>query len=102
MVLFFVFLGSIEKLNMVKEFNVMGICYFVMYYMVDISVKFGYILEMVEKGWYFIINWLWQYGKIIMLVILNDVFLNSSVYFFIRMNFQGIDSKWYEIDVVFV
>lgn len=101
MALFSVPLGSIEKLNMAKEFNVTGTCYPAMHYMADISAKLGHILEMVEKGRYFTINRPRQYGKTTMLATLNDALSSSSAYSPIRMNFQGIDSKWHETDAAF-
>lgn len=101
MVLFSVPLGSIEKMNMAKEFNVTGTCYPAMHYMADISAKLGHILEMVEKGRYFTINRPRQYGKTTMLATLNDALSSSSAYSPIRMNFQGIDSKWHETDAAF-
>jgi hypothetical protein len=100
-VLFSVPLGSIEKMNMAKEFNVTGTCYPAMHYMADISAKLGHILEMVEKGRYFTINRPRQYGKTTMLATLNDALSSSSAYSPIRMNFQGIDSKWHETDAAF-
>lgn len=88
-------------MNMAKEFNVTGTCYPAMHYMADISAKLGHILEMVEKGRYFTINRPRQYGKTTMLATLNDALSSSSAYSPIRMNFQGIDSKWHETDAAF-
>lgn len=88
-------------MNMAKEFNVTGTCYPAMHYMANISTKLGHILDMVEKGRYFTINRPRQYGKTTMLATLNDALSSSSAYSPIRMNFQGIDSKWHETDAAF-
>ena len=58
-------------------------------------------MVMVEEGEYFTINRPRQYGKTTMLAILNDTLSAGADYLPIRMNFQGIDSKWHESDSAF-
>lgn len=48
---------------MKKEFNITGTCIPNMHYMVDISNKLENVIELINKGKYFVINKPRQYGK---------------------------------------
>lgn len=86
---------------MPKKFNITGTCYPALHYMADISAKLKAVMAMVEEGEYFTINRPRQYGKTTMLAALEGVLSARSDYLPIRMNFQGVDSKWYESDAAF-
>lgn len=86
---------------MKKEFNITGICLPEHHYMVDIRPKLGEVMNFVEKGRYFIINRPRQYGKTTMLGSIQDYLKDSEEYLVIRLNFQGIDSKWHASDEAF-
>ncbi len=86
---------------MKKKFNITGICFPHLHYMMDISAKFRQTLAMVEGGEYFIINRPRQYGKTTMLGQLQSYLSQSETYIPIKLNFQGIDSKWHESDQAF-
>jgi len=57
---------------MKKTFNIAGICYPQIHYMMDISNKARQVLEMVERGDYFTINRPRQYGKSTILYAIAD------------------------------
>jgi hypothetical protein len=86
---------------MKKEFNITGVCFPHLHYMMDTRAKMATIMDMVERGKYFIINRPRQYGKTTALEILQNDLEKSISYFPIRLSFQGIDSKWYESDEAF-
>ncbi|MCO6489507.1 MAG: hypothetical protein J5I98_13865 [Phaeodactylibacter sp.] len=86
---------------MKKEFNITGICYPHLHYMMDYSAKLASILDMVERGRYFIINRPRQYGKTTTLYFLAEALGASAEYLPIDMNFQGIDEQWHESDGAF-
>ena len=86
---------------MKKKFNITGVCYPHLHYMMDNSQKVKKALAMVEDGDYFVINRPRQYGKTTMLFFLSDALENSDDYFPFRLNFQGIDAKWHESDQAF-
>lgn len=74
---------------MSRKFNVTGSCNPQKHYMVDISVKFRQVLELIEQGEYFAINRPRQYGKTTML---NTLFRNlgKSGYLVAYLSFEGI------------
>jgi AAA-like domain/PD-(D/E)XK nuclease superfamily len=86
---------------MKKEFNITGVCFPHLHYMMDTGAKMAAIMDMVERGQYFIINRPRQYGKTTALQFLQNDLEKSNNYFPIRLSFQGIDSKWYESDEAF-
>lgn len=86
---------------MQKEFNITGICLPDLHYMVDTSAKFGEVMNLVEKGKYFVINRPRQYGKTTMLGNIQAHLSQSEDYLPIKLNFQGIDSQWYASDAAF-
>ncbi|MCB9293806.1 MAG: AAA-like domain-containing protein [Lewinellaceae bacterium] len=86
---------------MKKEFNITGVCYPHLHYMMDYSAKLASILDMVERGKYFIINRLRQYGKTTTLFLLTEALSKMDGYLPIEMNFQGIDEQWHESDGAF-
>jgi hypothetical protein len=85
---------------MKKEFNTTGNCFEQEHYMMDDSRRFTSILELVERGKYFVINRPRQYGKTTMLHALEN-YLPQHDYVAIAMNFQGIDEKWTDSDDAF-
>lgn len=86
---------------MQKEFNITGVCYPHLHYMMDTSGKLADIMEMVERGKYFIINRPRQYGKTTTLYLLTEALSKREGYLPIEMNFQGIDEQWHESDSAF-
>ncbi len=86
---------------MKKEFNITGTCYPDKHYMMDNSQKLEKVLALIKQGKYFTINRPRQFGKTTTMLQLSDVLLNSADYIPIELNFQGIDSKWYESDELF-
>jgi hypothetical protein len=86
---------------MKKEFNITGACYPHLHYMMDTRAKMTAIIDMVERGKYFIINRPRQYGKTTVLFGLNDTLNKEPDYLPLEMNFQGIDEQWHETDGAF-
>ncbi|MCO6487347.1 MAG: AAA-like domain-containing protein [Phaeodactylibacter sp.] len=86
---------------MEKEFNITGVCYPHLHYMMDTSAKLAGILDMVKRGKYFIINRPRQYGKTTTLFLLTEALTKTEGYLPIRLNFQGIDEQWHESDGAF-
>ena len=86
---------------MKKKFNITGVCYPHIHYMMDISAKLAEIMRMVEAGEYFTINRPRQYGKTTMLFSLDELLKHKEEYFTIRLNFQGVDQKWHDSDQAF-
>lgn len=83
---------------MKKDFNVTGRCYPDLHYMMDNSAKIQFILNLIEKQSYFVINRPRQYGKTTALFAVEEKLLQTDKYVPIRLNFQGIDQKWYKSD----
>lgn len=86
---------------MKKKFNITGVCYPHLHYMMDNSQKMREVMEMVEDGEYFVINRPRQYGKTTTIHLLSEQLKHSDDYLPIRMNFQGMDSKWLQSDEAF-
>lgn len=86
---------------MKKKFNITGVCYPSMHYMMDTSQKMKEIMAMVEGGEYFIINRPRQYGKTTALYLLGEELRKLEDYLPIEMNFQGIDEQWHQSDQAF-
>ncbi len=86
---------------MKKKFNITGNCYAEKHYMMDNSAKIDKVYELVEEGKYFVINRPRQYGKTTTLMAVEKKLFESTAYFPIRLNFQGIDQKYYESDSAF-
>jgi hypothetical protein len=86
---------------MKKEFNTTGNCFEKEHYMMDDSRRFNSIFELVERGKYFVMNRPRQYGKTTMLFALVRHLYQSGDYFPIKLNFQGMDSKWLVSDTAF-
>jgi len=86
---------------MKKNFNVTGTCYPHLHYMMDITEKKKRVLEMVERGEYFVINRPRQYGKTTMLHLIADALNEKETYLPITLNFQGIDEQWHQSDKAF-
>lgn len=75
---------------MEKEFNITGICVPEMHYMVDISNKLKEVIQLVNKGKYFIINRPRQYGKTTTLYMLERYLNKHAEYLVISISFEGI------------
>ncbi len=86
---------------MKKKFNITGVCYPHLHYMMDNSAKLKSVMDMVEAGEYFTINRPRQYGKTTMLFFINDALEKMEGYLPTKMNFQGIDEKWHVSDGAF-
>ena len=86
---------------MKKEFNVTGVCFPDIHYMVNNAQRLEAVMDMVERGNYFVINRPRQYGKTTMLSSLEVELHKTKDYVPIRLNFQGVDSKSFESDNAF-
>lgn len=86
---------------MKKEFNITGACYPHLHYMMDTRAKMAAIMDMVERGQYFIINRPRQYGKTTVLFVLHETLSKEVDYLPLEMNFQGIDEQWHQTDGAF-
>lgn len=87
--------------QMKKKFNITGVCYPHLHYMMDTSQKMEVVMEMVEEGEYFIINRPRQYGKTTTLYLLGEELRKLDSYIPIEMNFQGVDEQWHQSDQTF-
>ena len=83
---------------MKKEFNITGVCFPKRHYMMDTRAKMATIMDMVERGQYFIINRPRQYGKTTILFLINTLLNKQDGYLPLEMNLQGVDEKWLESD----
>jgi len=86
---------------MKKKFNVTGVCYPHLHYMMDNVEKMKEIMEMIKGGDYFIINRPRQYGKTTTLFFIETALNKTKDYVPIRLNFQGVDSQSFESDGAF-
>ncbi|MEL7597211.1 MAG: AAA family ATPase, partial [Clostridiaceae bacterium] len=86
---------------MEKEFNITGTCIPEMHYMVDTSDKLNGVMQLINKGKYFIINRPRQYGKTTTLFLLNKQLKNSEDYISIKISFEGIGDLIFEDEEVF-
>ncbi len=86
---------------MKKKFNTTGNCYVKKHYMMDNSAKIAKVYKLVENGEYFSINRPRQYGKTTTLFAIEEKLQQSEDYFPIRLNFQGLDQKYQELDSAF-
>ena len=76
-----------------KEFNITGTCIPHLHYMVDIGDKVEKVIELIEKGKYFVISRPRQYGKTTMIYALEQKLKNC--YMIISTSFEGLgDSKF--------
>ncbi|MEZ4887151.1 MAG: hypothetical protein R3E32_20640 [Chitinophagales bacterium] len=66
-----IFVGKATQMK--KSFNITGVCYPHIHYLMDTSEKLRQIMEIVEKGDYFVINRPRQYGKSTMLHFIGGV-----------------------------
>ena len=73
-----------------KEFNITGVCLPSQHYMADISGKLRQVMELVERGKYFIINRPRQYGKTTMLFRLTEALNRSGNYLAFVTSFEGL------------
>ncbi|NJN35179.1 MAG: AAA family ATPase, partial [Saprospiraceae bacterium] len=76
---------------MIKEFNVTGKCNANRHYMADVSHKLSDVIQLVERGKYFIINRPRQYGKTTILYNLTDALRKTGNYLVFNISFEGID-----------
>lgn len=86
---------------MKKEFNITGACFPHKHYMVDISGKIAEIIELVERGKYFVINRPRQYGKTTTLNMLTSFLNTQDEYLPINISFEGIGSEGFQNANVF-
>ena len=69
--------------------------------MVDTSKKVLKIIEMIDKGKYFIINRPRQYGKTTTLSLLYQRMITISPYLVIRTSFEGLGEQSFESEISF-
>jgi hypothetical protein len=86
---------------MKKEFNITGKCIPNLHYMADVSGKFGEILDMINRGRYFIINRPRQYGKTTALNQLADRLNMSDEYLALRTSFEGVGDSGFQDETSF-
>ena len=80
---------------MEKEFNITGTCIPDMHYMVDTTKKLNDVIQLINKGKYFIINRPRQYGKTTTLFMLEKKLKEMEGYFPIKISFEAIDTESY-------
>jgi hypothetical protein len=101
-VFFFDILASAAGKTMKKQFNITGVCIPEKHYMVDISNKTAKIIEMIERGDYFVINRPRQYGKTTTIDMLDRLLKTSAEYFPIEISFEGIGGDSFKREVLFI
>ena len=79
-----------------REFNITGLCIPRKHYMVDINDKLKKIVEMVNRGKYFVVNCPRQYGKTTTLACLKQILKDE--YITISISFEGLGSKTFETE----
>ncbi|MCP5496860.1 MAG: AAA family ATPase [Leptospiraceae bacterium] len=79
-----------------KKFNITGLCIPEKHYMVDTSKKVLKIIEMIDKGKYFIINRPRQYGKTTTLFMLERALKDR--YLLISTSFEGLGETKFETE----
>jgi hypothetical protein len=79
-----------------KEFNITGTCIPEMHYMIDTSIKLDKIIDLIERGKYFIINRPRQYGKTTTLYLLDKKLRTMDKYLSIKISFESIDTESYK------
>lgn len=87
---------------MKKRFNDTGVCVPEKHYMVDISDKVRRIVEMIEKGDYFVINRPRQYGKTTTIYMVSRYLKTLDEFFPIRISFEGLGSESYTNETKFI
>ena len=87
---------------MKKRFNTTGVCIPEKHYMVNISNKTTKILEMIERGDYFVINRPRQYGKTTAIDMLDRLLKPSAEYFPIEISFETIGEDGFKNAAVFI
>ena len=85
---------------MEKRFNTTGTCFPSMHYMVDITERLAAIKKMIDRGDYFLINRVRQYGKTTTLKALEKYLADD--YCVISLDFQNMDSEDFESTASFV
>ena len=86
---------------MKKKFNITGVCYPHMHYMMDNSDKMRQIMEMVEQGDYFVINRPRQYGKTTTLHSIANLLANQEDYLAVRLTLEDAQDEAHQSDVAF-
>jgi hypothetical protein len=88
---------------MKKEFNITGKCIPNLHYMADVSGKFGEILDMINRGRYFIINRPRQYGKTTALNQLADRLnmMNTLLYVLVLKGLAIVVFKMKQVFVIY-
>ncbi len=86
---------------MKKEFNITGTCIKEEHYMVNISGKIKPIMELIEKGKYFIINKPRQYGKTTTFHEIWKCLEKANDYLPIKLSFEGIGDEIFEDPKIF-
>ena len=86
---------------MEKEFNIEGKCIASQHYMADVSKKLEQVIQLVEKGKYFIINKPRQFGKTTALFSLAAALRATGEYIVFNTSFEGIDEIDFEDERIF-
>jgi hypothetical protein len=86
---------------MAKDFNITGVCLPKEHYMVDVSAKMEEVMELVEKGRYFIINRPRQYGKTTTLFTIADTLDKTSNYLTFNVSFEGVGDMFFSSEEKF-
>jgi AAA-like domain len=84
-----------------KEFNITGKCIASQHYMADVSGKLAQVLNMIERGQYFIINRPRQYGKTTMLYSLASTLRADENYIVFNISFEGVGDATFEDEKTF-
>ena len=86
---------------MKKKFNITGVCYPHVHYMMDNKHKLKEIVELIVEGEYFTINRPRQFGKTTSLFYLEELLQESKEYIVLKMSFEDIDDTFNESDNAF-
>jgi AAA-like domain/PD-(D/E)XK nuclease superfamily len=86
---------------MEKTFNITGNCRPAKHYMADVSDKLAKILNMIDRGEYFIINRPRQYGKTTMLYSIERLLMQRGTYIVLSISFEGIGDEIFEAESKF-
>jgi AAA-like domain/PD-(D/E)XK nuclease superfamily len=87
---------------MSKEFNITGKCIPALHYMADVSGKYAAVMDMIQKGRYFIINRPRQYGKTTMIDQLERKLTQSGDYIVIDLSFEGVGDNPFSTEAIFI
>ena len=81
-----------------KEFNYTGTCIPSKHYMVDTSNKITKVIDLINRGKYFIINRPRQYGKTTTMYLVVQELLKTEEYLPIKISFEGVGDEFFKTE----